>query len=146
MKRALLLALLAGCPAERPATPDGAVPTPDAEEEEPLPDRRVNNVIVGQTLTYWSHGEFICSLEFGCPSGPTITAFHAPLAKVSTWVDGGVGTWQITGSETELFYVNGDNSQEMYLKRLGGAGSAALSIPRPNLMGPTLDDTSVYWT
>lgn len=145
MKRVLFFALLTGCPSERAALPDSTIVPADAAAGEVLPDRQVNNVIVGQTLTFWSHGQFICSLEFGCPTGPTITAFHSPLKAVSTWVDGGVGTWQIAGSEAELFYVNGTDNQAMYLQRIGGAGTAALSIPRPNLMGPAVDDASVYW-
>ena len=148
MKRALLL-LLAACPGERSAQPDARGGSPDAVVDASqvggLPDRRVNNVIVGETLTLWSHGEFICSLEFGCPQGPTVTGFHAPLNSVSTWVDGGVGTWQIAGTETELFLVNGESDQEMYLRRIGGVGHAALSIPRPYLMGPAVDDSFVYW-
>ena len=110
-----------------------------------LPERLVNNVIVGEQFIFWSHGDFSCPIELGCYPGPTISGFSEAQNRTFTVVDGGVGTRQIAGTEDELFYLYGQDTEHMYLMRLGGAASAALSIPRPRLRGPTVDDEYVYW-
>jgi hypothetical protein len=143
--RAFVIVLLGGCAGERNSSPDALPQAPDADTDAALPDRAVNDVIVGATRVLWSHGQFSCSLEFGCGSGPTVTGFSQTHLTVFPWVDGGVGTWQIAGTPDELFYLYGETHEDMYVRRRSGDGDTALSIPRPWLMGPAVDDLYVYW-
>ncbi len=142
--RLFVILALVGCSVPARELPD-APPTTDAVPEL-APDRQVNRVIVGEQRVIWSHGEFLCSLEFGCPTvGPGLTYAQRELNKAWTWIDGGVGARTIVGTESELFLVTGADYGQMYLRRLGGSGDSNMSIPRPMTVGPAIDATHVYW-
>jgi hypothetical protein len=142
--RQLLLVLVVACsPEGRSLRSDAAIDSPS--DVAPRPDRPVNRVIVGSSQIFWSHGIFQCSLEFGCPDGPTLTQAVRATSTVFTRIDGGSGARTIAGDEQALFLVSGGSTDAMFVHRLDGSGDTALSIPRPLVQGPAVDSTFVYW-
>lgn len=141
--RLFVIVALVGCSLPDRELPDAA-PTDAVPERRP--ERQVNRVIAGENAIIWSHGQFVCSLEYGCPTeGPGLTYARPQVDQTWTWIDGGVGARTIVGTESELFLVTGPNYDQMYLRRLGGAGDLNMSIPRPLTVGPAIDATHVYW-
>jgi hypothetical protein len=138
-----LVAVVACSPAPREML-DVLDAAPDAELAF---ERRVNQVLVGDSSVIWVAGDNgPCSLEFGCSDkGTARTTWSRSSSTVVDTVEDGVGSLVIAGTDQSYFVVTGSAYSQMAVHRISGGVDTTLSPPRAGTVGPALDTDSVYW-